>query len=211
MEKGGAYAWAMDAIELMATAMRAAETRLDVSAANLANVSSDGFRRRVARASLGAHGLVTTSTLDAGPGPLRHTGRALDLAAVGGNLAVRGPDGREAQIRSASFERDAGGRLRDSQGRALVGTSGPLTVPAGATVDAGGVVRDEAGRRVGCIRLSVGASVQSGFLEGANVDAVGEMVDILDAQRAFETAQKTLSALDEEREKDAGDVARVKA
>jgi flagellar basal-body rod protein FlgG len=59
--------------------------------------------------------------------------------------------------------------------------------------------------------LPPGATVQSGFLEGPNVDAVHEMVDVLDAQRAFETAQKTLSALDEERQKDANDVARVKA
>jgi flagellar basal body rod protein FlgG len=43
----------MDGIELMATAMHAAKARLDVSAANLANVSTDGFHKRVARAMLG--------------------------------------------------------------------------------------------------------------------------------------------------------------
>jgi hypothetical protein len=37
------------------------------------------------------------------------------------------------------------------------------------------------------------------------------MIDVLGAQRAFETAQKTLSAIDEERQKDVDDVARVKS
>ena len=61
------------------------------------------------------------------------------------------------------------------------------------------------------IRLSSGASVESGFIERSNVDSIGEMVDVLAAQRAFETAEKTLTALDETRAKDANDVARVKS
>jgi flagellar basal body rod protein FlgF len=201
----------MDGIELMATAMHAAKARLDVSAGNLANVSSEGFCRRVARTTLGSAGLVAASAVDASPGPLRRTGRPLDVAAVGGTFAVRSAGGSEERLRSASFERDDRGRLRDARGNVLLGARGPLTVPADATFDSGGTVRDGAGHRLDQLRLTPGASVQSGFLEGPNVDAVHEMVDILDAQRSFETAQKTLSALDAEREKDANDVGRVKA
>jgi flagellar basal body rod protein FlgG len=40
---------------------------------------------------------------------------------------------------------------------------------------------------------------------------VREMVDVLSAQRAFETAQTTLSAIDGTRAKAANDVARVAA
>jgi flagellar basal-body rod protein FlgF len=202
----------MDGIELMATAMHAAKARLDVSASNLANLSSDGFHRRVARAVLTRAGLVTTSVADPAPGPLRHTGRSFDLAAVGGPLHVRADGAREECSRSASFARDAAGRLRDERGRALLTAGGvPVTVTADATIDARGVVRDGAGRSLAQLRLAPGTTVQSGFLEGANVDAVHEMVDVLDAQRAFETAQKTLSALDDERQKEANDVARVKS
>ncbi len=202
----------MDGIELMATAMHAAQARLDVSASNLANVSSDGFRKRVARATLTASGLVTTSAPDPAPGPLRHTGRSFDLAVVGGGLAVRDADGRGGTVRSGSFVRDGAGRLVDERGRALLGRSGPLLVPAAdATIDSRGYVRDGAGRSLGRLRVAAGTTVQSGFLETANVDAVREMVDVLDAQRAFETAQKTLCALDDERQKDADDVARIKA
>jgi flagellar basal-body rod protein FlgG len=193
----------------MATAMRAARARLDVSAANLANVSTDGFRKHVARVTLGPAGLVATSHSDAEQGPLRRTGRALDLAVAGaGAFYLRDVTGRIVSARSGSFERDAFGRLADERGRVVLGSRGALVVGADATIDARGVIR-ESGVAVGAMRLEPGTVVQSGFLEGANVDAVREMVEVLDAQRAFETAQKTLSAIDEARQKDANDVGRL--
>jgi flagellar basal body rod protein FlgG len=195
----------------MATAMHAAKARLDVAAANLANVSTDGFRRRVARAALTARGLVTSSSIDTAQGPLRHTGRPFDLAVAGvGGFFVRGRDGRVAESRSGSFERDPSGRLADVRGEVLLGTHGALVVAAGATIDSRGIVRD-AGSVTGALGVRTGTTLQSGFLETANVDAVHEMVDVLEAQRAFETAQKTLSAIDEARQKDVNDVVRVKS
>jgi hypothetical protein len=70
--------------------------------------------------------------------------------------------------RAAARSRDRFGALRDDLGRKLVGTS-----------------------------LAPGSYVRSGFLEGSNVDAVGEMVNVLEAERSFETAQKVLSAIDQ--------------
>jgi len=203
----------MDGIELMASAMHAMQARVDVAAANLANASSDGFRRSVARVTLGSRGLVTSSAADDAPGTLRHTGRALDLTVSGssGGIVVRDAAGRIALVRSASFERVASGEWRDARGRTLLCERGALRAGADATVDERGVVSDAAGHAVGRLRLAGGNSVQSGFVEGSNVDAVHEMVDVLGAQRAFETAQKTLSAIDEVRARSASDVARVKA
>jgi flagellar basal-body rod protein FlgF len=201
----------MDGMALMATAMRAARARLDISASNLANVSTDGFRRHVARVRLSPAGLVTASRSDAEQGPLRHTGRSFDLAIVGdGAFFLRDASGRISEARSGSFERDGFGRLADEHGRVLLGSRGALVAGASATIDARGVVHEE-GSAVGSLRLKSGSVVQSGFLEGANVDAVHEMVDVLEAQRMFETAQKTLSAIDEAREKDVNDVARIKS
>jgi len=201
----------MDGIELMATAMHAAQGRLDVSAANLANVSSAGFHKRVARATLTARGLVTSSGIDAAQGPLQHTGRSFDLAIVGaGGFFVRDRGGHVGETRSGSFERNAAGQLADDRGRVLMGAYGPIRVGSDAAIDSRGIVR-EAGRETGRIALRTGTTLESGFIEASNVDAVGEMVDMLAAQRAFETAQKTLSALDEEREKDVNDVVRVKS
>jgi flagellar basal-body rod protein FlgF len=200
----------MDGIELMAGAMHAAQARLDVSASNLANVSSAGFRRRVAHASLSAHGLSVSTSVVAEQGPLERTGRAFDLSAVGGGFAVRDPHGRTVLERSASFALDANQHFVDGRGNRLIDARGGLIRgTADTTIDALGVVRGE-GEPLGRLQLSHGASVESGFLERSNVDAVHEMVEVLSAQRAFETAEKALSALDETRAKDVNDVAQVK-
>ena len=195
----------------MATAMHAAQAKLDVSASNLANVSTDGFQKRVARVTLGASGLVTTTGRDGADAPLRHTGRTLDVAVAGpGRFFVRDAAGHTFPARAASLERNAAGLLVDARGREIVGTHGPIAASADATIDTQGVVRD-GGAIVGRIALFGGASLESGFLAGTNVDGMREMVGVLASERAFETAQKTLGALDEQRQKDADDVARVKA
>ncbi len=200
----------MDGIDLMASAMQAMKLRLDVAAGNLANASSDGFRRSVAHVVLGARGLTTTTAPDASAGSLKHTGRPFDLAVAGrGGFMVRGAAGTEA-VTTASFVRDASGHLLDGRGRMLLGEGGPLRVAADATIDDRGVVR-AAGVVTGRVRLTEGASLQSGFLVASNVDAVREMVDVLEAQRAFETAQKSVTALDDARSKAANELARVRA
>jgi flagellar basal body rod protein FlgG len=70
-------------------------------------------------------------------------------------------------------------------------------------------VRDD-GRLVGRIPLPAGTRVRSGALESSSVDAIGETLAVLTAQRAFETAQKTLVAIDQTREKAVNDVVRLK-
>ena len=94
------YRGRMDGIELMATAMHAAQSRLDVSAANLANVSSAGFHKHVARTVLANAGLVVKSTLESSQGPLRRTDRPFDLAVAGkGSLFVVDRDGKTISSR----------------------------------------------------------------------------------------------------------------
>ena len=206
-----AHSGGMDGIELMATAMHAEKTRLDVSAENLANVSSDGFRRSVVHAALTPSGIATATAADPTPGPLRHTGRALDLATTGnGGFFVRDAGGALACERSASISPDAQGRLVDEHQRVLLAAGKPVVASSQATVDERGFVHD-GGRVVARLTLAPGTTVQSGFLEAANVDAIHEMVDVLNAQRAFETAQKTLSALDDVRSKATNELARVKS
>jgi flagellar basal-body rod protein FlgF len=201
----------MDGIELMASALHAAKVRLDIAAGNLANVSSDGFHKRLARVFLTRDGLAATAAVDAAQGPLIRTGRSFDLAVVGGGgVLVRDAHGRDVESRAGSFERDAEGRLADPSGRLLLGRDGPIVAAPDATIDAQGVVR-EGGMQTGRIRLAPGTTVQSGFLEGSNVDAVHEMVEVLGAQRAFETAQKVLCAIDDARGKSVNDVGRVKS
>lgn len=202
---------AMDGIALMASAMRAQQARLTAAAGNLANVSSDGFRKVVARVRFGARGLETATHVDPSPAPLRRTGRALDLAVAGaGTFAVREANGNVAAARSGSFVRGPGGALVDERGEVLLGDRGTIRAGEAVSIDERGFVRD-GDASAGRVRLSPGASLASGFLQASNVDSVGEMIGVLDAQRAFETAQKALVALDEARNKDANDVARVRS
>ncbi|MGB8267927.1 MAG: flagellar basal body rod C-terminal domain-containing protein, partial [Candidatus Velthaea sp.] len=65
------------------------------------------------------------------------------------------------------------------------------------------------GRVVDRLALPAGTRVQSGALEASNVNAIAESLNVLQAQRAFETAQKVLVAIDDARNKAANDVGRV--
>ena len=66
------------------------------------------------------------------------------------------------------------------------------------------------GRVVDRIPLPAGTRLLAGSLETSTVNPVAETLAILTAQRAFETAQKTLAAIDAAREKAVNDVVRLK-
>jgi flagellar basal body rod protein FlgG len=189
----------------MASAMRAAQSQLETATHNLANVASDGFLRVRSRVTLTPNGLVARESVDPAQGGLRMTGRNLDLALVGpGSFRVG-----DRLTRAGSFIVDRSGFLIDRTGLRLLGIGGPIRAGAGATVGTDGVVRD-AGRIAGRLPLPPGTTVRSGALESSGVDAIGETMSILTAQRAFETAQKTLVAIDRTRDKAVNDVVRLK-
>lgn len=120
--------------------MVAARSRLEIATENLANVSTDGFRRVAARGFLTALGVAI----------------------------VREPAGEQPiETRAGDFVRDPDGTLRNASGRRIVGP-----------------------------RLSNG------------VDAIAEMIDVLAAERSFESAQKAVAAIDLCRQK-ATEAARI--
>lgn len=200
----------MDGIGWAASAMNAARTRLDVAAENLANGSTDGFRKTDVRGFLSASGIVMQRVRSTAQGPLRRTGRPYDLAIAGsGAFQVRDASGHTALTRSGAFTRDRFSRLVDDAGRVLLGTRGPLCVPDGAIIDANGTVTRN-GVVLNRITLPDGSSVRTGFLEASNADAIGQMIDVLTAQRSFEAAQKVLSSIDQTRERANTQVAQLK-
>lgn len=129
------------------TAMSAATGALNrqaVTAGNLANSSTSGFRAQLAafRAApvegdtLQTRTLVVESTPrhDATPGPVMRTGRSLDVAMPqDGWLAVMMPDGSEAYTRNGAIESDSQGTLYVA-GRPLMGDGGPLVAPLQANL-----------------------------------------------------------------------------
>ena len=179
--------------------MEAAQSRLDIATQNLANVSTQGYRRREARGFLTARGARIRSAVSSEHGPIERTGRTYDLAIVGkGAFRVRSARGHVFLTRSGSFSRDARGCLRD--------------VRAGTLLDAKDRpirVIDDRVPTAAQLGLPDESSLQSGALEASSVNAIEEMVTVLTAQRAYEGAQKVASEIDETR-RQAADAARLK-
>jgi flagellar basal-body rod protein FlgF len=195
----------MDGMQWMASAMHAARAQLETATHNLANVSSAGYRRATAHLELTGRGLVASETHAFLQGAIRHTGRPLDLAMLGPGQFHVGP----TTTRNGAFVTDRNGWLTDDRGRRVGGTRGPIAIDAQTTIAADGDVRSN-GRSVNRILLPPGTRLQTGALETSNVDAIGETLAILNAQRSFETAQKVLVAIDDTRQKAVNDVVRLK-
>ena len=137
------------------TAMGAASQTLNqqaVTASNLANASTPGFRAQlnalravpVEGLSLPTRTLVTASTpgADMTPGQMDYTSRPLDVALQqDGWLAVQTADGGEGYTRNGNIQVSATGQLT-IQGHPVMGEAGPLTVPEGSelTIAADGTI-----------------------------------------------------------------------
>lgn len=163
----------------LAWAMVALERRAEVAATNLANASTDGFRRLVVVASSGPPAALLreeggrlaqlgdlagppsglADAVDLRPGPLETTGNPLDLAIDGpGWFLVLTPQGI-AYRRTGSFHVGPDGMVVDPQGHALLAAggpqgAGPLRVPSGSRVQVvqdGTVTAD--GSPVGQVRI----------------------------------------------------------
>nr|WP_318382046.1 flagellar basal body rod protein FlgF [uncultured Enterobacter sp.] len=129
------------------TAMGAASQTLNqqsVTASNLANASTPGFRAQlnalravpVEGLSLPTRTLVTASTpgADMTQGQLDYTSRPLDVAVQqDGWLAVQTADGTEGYTRNGNIQVSPAGQLT-IQGHPVMGDGGPIAVPEGAQV-----------------------------------------------------------------------------
>jgi flagellar basal body rod protein FlgG len=102
-----------------------------------------------------------------------------------------------SETRAGAFIHEADGTLQDGRGRVVLGLRNALHVPSGGVVDAH------------ALGLPSTSRIRSGFLEGPAVDAIAEMIDVLSAERSFESAEKAVAAIDATRQKSA-DAARVK-
>jgi flagellar basal-body rod protein FlgF len=120
--------------------MRGAMSRQTVTANNLANANTTGFRAELASArSLWVRGdgfesrapvsqEVTGADMQAGS--INHTGRDLDVAMTGDALlTVQAEDGSEAYTRRGDLQVAATGVLTTGDGHPVLGDSGPITIP----------------------------------------------------------------------------------
>jgi flagellar basal-body rod protein FlgF len=123
--------------------MRGSMAQQQVIASNMANAQTIGFRAERVRftpivlegpqleARVLADGAVQGADMTAGT--LTTTGRALDVALDGSALlTVQAADGGEAYTRRGDLSVSASGVLQNGDGRPVMGSGGPITVPPGA-------------------------------------------------------------------------------
>ena len=230
------------------------EHRLDVIANNLANSSTNGFKKdsyafqdtfqRFAhdylvdakpyvraeniwpKPYIQARTRMSGQYSDMSQGSVQSTGNSLDVALVGeGFFKVRTPKG-DFMTRNGSFQLSADGRLITEQGFEVLSGGSAITLPRDnrIDIDVNGVITAD-GNQIGTLDLvnvsdpksveKVGQNlfqirkgsrateiapenlqVQQGFLEKSNVEIVGEMVNMMEAQRAFEINQKLMTTTD---------------
>ena len=138
----------MDKISYTAlSGMRATMAAQTVTANNLANASTTGFRRDFSTTIAAAiHGsdnkdsrILTNETAmraDFSEGMLMTTGRSLDVALGSGNfLSVQAANGEEVYTRRGDLKIAPSGALVNGDGRPVLGTEGPITLPPAARIE----------------------------------------------------------------------------
>ena len=174
---------------------------------------------------------------DFSPGPSRSTGNPMDVYIDGkGFFAVETPGGTR-YTRNGSFTVDAEENLVTQEGFKVLGEGGPIQINGTAvTVDADGNVTVD-GDQVGKLKIVdfpdprslvkagrnlfrsvAGAAettpetvrLQQGAVEGANVDAVRIMTEMIEVLRGYETYQKTVQTLDSVESKAVNELGRVR-
>jgi flagellar basal-body rod protein FlgF len=197
----------------------------EVTANNLANANTDAFKadRMTARQLPGREYPVPVEQTDLEQGPLRETGRPLDVSLEGPGFFVVSTARGERLTRGGSLRLDASGALMDGRGDPLVGAEGPIRVngaqveirPDGTVLvdgSAAGRLRIETvdhpatllkegiGRYVpaGALRPVPEAQtfVRQGSVEEANLDPVLSMVELVTIQRSYGANVDALKALD---------------
>lgn len=139
----------MDTLWIAATGARAILQQQAVTANNLANVNTTGYRGEQAQfRALPVYGNAVPSSVytavqgnsaNLQEGPINHTGRALDVAIQGpGWIAVQAANGDTAYTRNGDLQISSSGILSTSDGHTVLGQGGaPISLPPLQTVQIG--------------------------------------------------------------------------
>jgi len=238
----------VDTLYIAMTGANAIQERQTVTANNLANANTSGFRAEIAQFralpvygdGAGIPSRVYTATTDESwdfqSGPIVHTGRPLDVAINGpGWIAVQGPDGKEAYTRDGNLQVNGQGILETATGHPVLGVNGaPISLPpmTGLTIGTNGSISGipqgnqpngvmvinqiklvnppESSLRKGgdgLFQTQAGQAapedpavvLESGALEGSNVNPIHSMIDMLENSRQFEMQTKLIQTVDQDR------------
>ncbi len=220
--------------------VRALADMLEVLSNNLANVRTSGFKgdesffsvynRTLSESTVAPldkaindSSVVEGSVVDFRPGPMIMTGRELDVALEGSGFFVINTPGGVGYTRNGNFQLSAKGQLVTSEGLAVMGSKGPITLPAGkVSISQAGEVEVN-GARIDKLKVvdfpdkraleKVGDSlfkdrsttskeqevtgliVRGGSLEQSNVNPIRQMTMMISITRQFESLQKAIQMI----------------
>jgi flagellar basal-body rod protein FlgF len=168
---------------------------------------------------------VRASHTDFRAGPLEHTGNPFDLALEGGGVFAVETPGGVRYTRDGRFATNQLGELVTMTGYRVLDEGGaPIVIPpqvGEVTIAIDGTLRAPDGRALGVLGIravpegplrreadglfataaepgpALEARVVQGFLEGSNVNAVRELTDLIETQRAYERGRAMLDAEDQ--------------
>jgi flagellar basal-body rod protein FlgF len=177
------------------------------------------------------------AAIDRRVGALKTTGEPLDLALEGEGFFVLQAAGRLLYTRRGDFHVGADGLLTAASGEPVLGMAGPIevgTATPGIETDGSVRVGADVVDRLHLVRFASEArlqdvgnglyadpgdaapsaadstSVRQGFLEGSNVTPVTEMVQLMEALRHFEAAQRLVRGYDQLLEKAISELGRTR-
>jgi len=211
----------------------AQKLKFDNISNNLANINSNAFKKDIVSFDK-ALAIKIISTTDFTLGPIHYTGNKLDVALGGpGFFKIRTPKGIRYG-RNGAFTCNVDRVLITQNGDPVLGKNGPIKINGtdvsikndgqvvvdGQPVDTIVVVdfkqtrllRKEGGScyiyqgKAEDIFIAENTAVQQGYLEKSNVNATGEMIKMIEALRAFESAQRAIQTMDELNRKMVNDV-----
>jgi flagellar basal-body rod protein FlgG len=169
-------------------------------------------------------------------GALQSTGRALDVALEGTGFFVLQTATGPLLTRRGDLQVSAQGTLSAATGQPILGEQGLIEIGSGIpAIDADGTIRldgevidrlrvvqvvnQEGLQYLGNGLFSAGDSagvvaqdqalLRQGFLESSNISPVGEMVQMMEAMRRFESAQRFVRGYDQMMEKAISELGKV--
>ena len=192
------------------SALNAADKRQNVTANNVANVSTPGYKTKVTNLGDIKGGGVNVISVESKDGIsyLINTGNNLDLAINGhGYFRLNDNNGLPVLTRNGSFRVDGENRLVDSGGNILfqlpqnLGSQGIINL----NIDREGNIYNNQNYlgsidivdKYGNIRPNGTYEILSGYLEASNVDMAKEIIDSMINLRYLQANVKTVQTNDE--------------
>lgn len=151
----------MNTLEIAAVGLRQDLDRLKLTAQNVANISTPGYKRQIAVqvpfADTMAQAAELSFSTDMRTGKVNMTGQPLDLALPEGRLLlVETADAGQALTRQGALQLDAQGDLRTASGLRVLGQRGPINLRseqrAALEIDAQGQLKNQ-GQVLDALRL----------------------------------------------------------